>query len=206
MQKLSVRFGVLLALCLTSLFAYSKNIKKAPAKPSRAEAPFHKGSNTIGLGLGAGLSYDYTVNAVEPPALILTFDRGIVDQVGPGNIGIGGILAIKSATYKYSGGYKATWRSFIIGARGTWHLTLLNDKNNKFDPYGGVTVGFRINSYTNTFYNAYPGLIDPYNSATVFPVVGAFVGAKYNFAKNFGAFAEVGYDVSFVRGGLCFNF
>jgi len=33
-----------------------------------------------------------------------------------------------------------------------------------------------------------------------------FVGAKYNFVENFGAFAELGYDISFFKIGLNLNF
>ena len=83
--------------------------------------------------------------------------------------------------------------------------TILSKKNNKFDPYGGVTVGLRIATYNDTYYssNYYN---DPYSYNSVYPIVGAFVGAKYNFEKNFGAFAELGYDISFLRAGICLNF
>ena len=47
----------------------------------------------------------------------------------------------------------------IVAVRGTYHLTILAEKNNKFDPYAGVVLGLRFNSYKDTyddyFYNTY---------------------------------------------------
>jgi hypothetical protein len=175
---------------------------------SNAETPFHKSSNTLALGVGIGNNYNYYsgysyyTGIVSPPTFLLSFDHGIKDDLGPGNLGIGGILAVKSASYKYSSGsYKATWRNYIIGVRATYHLTLLAEKNNKFDPYAGVTAGVRINTYKDSYYTSYS-----VDDNTVYPVVGVFVGAKYNFSKNFGAFVEAGYDFAFLRGGINFNF
>ncbi len=138
----------------------------------------------------------------------MSYHHGLIEKVGPGSIGIGGVIGFKSATYKYkynfNGGnnnYKDTYTNFIIGVRGTYHLTLLANKNNKFDPYGGVTVGFRI------FDHNYGGPdLNPYNYNSVYPIAGLFVGAKYNFVPNFGVFAELGYDISLIRVGINFNF
>lgn len=191
-------------LLLIGTNAYSQKSKK---KISPSQTAFHKGSNTLGLGLGAGVGYNYYGDITSLPAFFVSFDHGIIDNAGPGNIGIGGIVAMKYASYKYtSGGYKAVWRNYIVGARGTWHLTLLADKNNKFDPYGGVTLGLRFTSHDDTYYNLNPTFYPPYAYKSVYPIAGAFVGAKYNFAKAVGVFAELGYDISFFRAGLNFNF
>jgi hypothetical protein len=175
--------------------------------------PFVKGSKTIGLALGAGVNYGYVtsyggryVNSL--PAFAIIYDQGIINDVGPGTIGIGGIAGIKTAHYNYyyyynpnnNGNYKKTWTNIIFGLRATYHLTLLKDKNNKFDPYGGVMLGFRILDYKNN------DAFDNYNYNTFYPIGGAFVGAKYNFTQNFGVFAELGYDISLVKIGINFNF
>ena len=178
------------------------------------EAPFVKGSNTIGISIGAGVDYGYGTrfggHYSNHPAIAVSYDHGIINNVGPGTIGIGGVFGFKSSTYKYSyytsnvngyRNYKDTYTNFIIGVRGTYHLTLLADKNNKFDPYGGITIGFRI------FDHNYDGPVkDPYKYNSVYPIAGLFVGAKYNFVPNFGAFAELGYDISLFRVGVNFNF
>lgn len=202
--KLLNNMRTLLTTLVLAILAF--NMQAANKKKSSTEnQPFHKGSNSLGIGLGAGMDYGYygTVSAI--PTIFATFDHGIVDHLGPGNLGIGGIIGVKSASTTYFSNYKATWRNIMIGVRGTWHLTLLADKNSKFDPYGGVTAGFRINTYSNSYYSNNQ-LVDPYDYNHVSPITGVFVGAKYNFSQHFGVFAEAGYDISLFRGGLSINF
>ncbi len=186
------------------LFSSVSNAQNAPA--------FDKGDNTIGLSIGLGVNYAYYNNAVNLPAFTLLYDHGTFGEVGPGTIGIGGIVGLKTSTYTYPasyGDYKATWTNYIIAARGTYHLTILKDKNNKFDPYAGIVLGVRINKYTDTYNDYYYSTYNRYyytNRASASAVKGVFIGAKYNFAKFFGAFAELGYDISIIRVGLNFNF
>jgi len=182
------------------------------------EAAFVKGSKTIAVSLGFGVDYGYGTfyggKYVNLPAVAVTYDQGVFENVGPGTIGIGGVVGFKNSYYRYNvdrdkngniinESYKDNYSNFIIGLRGTYHLTLLKDKNNKFDPYAGITVGVRIfnHKYNNPYYN---NAFDNYNNVN--PIAGAFIGAKYNFTKGFGAFAEVGYDISLLRIGLNFNF
>ncbi len=170
-----------------------------------AKPAFDKGSKTLGFSAGFGVAYGYYASTVNLPAFAVNYDQGIIANVGPGTIGIGGLVGYKSSHYKYpSTTYRANWTNIIIAARATYHLTLLKDKNNKFDPYGGVTAGVRINSYKDTYYNTLP--FNPNSYGGVSPVMGVFVGAKYNFTPSFGAFGELGYDISFLRLGLCVNF
>lgn len=207
MQTKPIHFFVTLMMIVFSNLLLIQPLQAKKNFATHAEAPFHKGTHTLGVGLGFGVDYDYYGDLTSPPSFVLMYDQGVKDHLGPGNLGIGGVVAVKSSVYKYAnGGYKAIWRNYILGVRGTYHLTLLVDKNNKFDPYGGVLAGFRMTTYDDTYYNANPGVLDPYNYNNVYPVVGAFLGAKYNFTKRFGAWAEVGYDISFFRMGLCVNF
>ncbi len=188
-------FSILMIVMTTSIF---QNLMAN-------EPAFDKGSKTLGLSAGFGLGYGYYGKTVNLPAFVISYDHGIKGDVGPGTIGIGGIVGWKSSHYKYGNGdYRATWTSYIFAARATYHLTVLKDKNNKFDPYAGVTLGVRMYRYKDTYYDRYGG--NPYNYGSMYGVYGAFIGAKYNFAEHFGAFAELGYDISFARLGLCVNF
>jgi hypothetical protein len=191
-----------LALAATSVFAQKKDVKE-----KSSETPFHKGSSTIALGIGlGGVSYNYYGSVNRMPAGVLYFDHGIKDNLGPGNLGIGGLVGYTSARYKYSsGGYKATWTNVVVAVRATWHLTILADKNNKFDPYGGAMAGVRVFGYNDSYYEDL-GLTNPYSYNSVYPTYGLFVGAKYNFSPNFGAWSELGYDIAFLKLGLNFNF
>ena len=155
--------------------------------------------------MGLGLDFDnyYGSDVTRMPAININYDHGIIKEVGPGTIGIGGLISYKRSTYRYSNDkYKETWTNYTFGVRGTYHLTILKDKNNKFDPYAGVTFGMRINRYRDTYYTSNAYL---YNYTNTHPVYGAFVGAKYNFAKVLGVFAELGYDISLFRVGLNLN-
>ncbi len=186
----------------------SKEKSKAMAN-KMADAPFAKGTKTLGLSVGAGVNYGYPTyyggRYVNYPAIGLQYDMGFLDNIGPGNIGLGGIIAYKSAVYKYSdyhGAYKSRYTNFAFGVRGTYHLTLLKEKNAKFDPYAGVTLGLRIFRYSdNDPYNTYKY---SYNSA--YPIVGGFVGARYLLTTHIAAFAELGYDVSMARIGISGSF
>lgn len=199
MKKPFLKFTLLSSALLIAAVSHAQN---APA--------FDKGDNTIGLAIGVGANhhssvrgYGYDYSYVDWPAFLVTFDHGTFGDVGPGTIGIGGMLGYKYAYLNNYGDYEASWTDVVIGARGTYHLTILKDKNNHFDPYAGVLLGMRIQTYRNTYYDYYD---DHYDSGGVFPATGVFVGAKYNFTKAFGAFAEVGYDVSVLRIGINFNF
>jgi hypothetical protein len=168
------------------------------------EPAFDKGSKTLGLSLGVGdgegsynSDYGYDNNNIGLPAFAVTYDQGIVGDVGPGTIGVGGIVAGKTS-WDNVNGYRATWSSFEVALRGDWHLTILKDRNNKFDPYAGVAIGGRFNHFSD---NAG----DPSSSSSSF-IFAPFVGAKYNFAEHVGVFAEASVDISLLRGGICFNF
>lgn len=188
MKKL-ITAGLMAASVITAGSAQAQ--KSGGARPA-----FAVGDNTIGLGVGVGLPYTYGGfgSIRNSPAFLVTYDHGTFGNVGPGTIGIGGIMSIQNSAYRYGNGRRETWTSFALGVRGTYHLTLLKDKNNKFDPYGGVTFGFRAESSTY------------YSGTDVRPMAGAFVGAKYNFVKNFGVWSELGFDVAIFKVGINFNF
>ncbi|MEO8086386.1 MAG: hypothetical protein ABI763_06185 [Bacteroidota bacterium] len=183
------------------LFCAVANAQNAPA--------FGKGDNTIGLGLGVGINYGYYSGGIAP-AMSVYFDHGFFGEVGPGTIGIGGILAYKSGHYNYGyGGYEYKWSSTIVAARGTYHLTILKDKNNHFDPYAGIVLGVRINHYTDTYDDYYFKNNNKHyysNESSADAVRGVFIGAKYNFTHFFGVFVEAGSDLSIITGGINFNF
>jgi hypothetical protein len=169
------------------------------------EPAFKKGSKTIGFAAGFGVEYGYYSGYRTLPAFTVIYDQGFFEDVGPGTIGIGGMVGVKTAHFNYAtGGYKSKWNNYIIGVRGTYHLTILKDKNNSFDPYAGIMLGIRIYRYKDTYYDSFGN--NPYSYRNLYFVQGAFIGAKYNFTNNFGVFAEAGYDISLARVGLNINF
>ncbi len=192
------------ALLMMLILCASTNVmaKKKKWDDAGKKAPFDKSSKTVGVFAGAGVGYSYTYYYGYAPSFAPSFgvlyDQGLL-KAGPGTVGIGGIIAANLSHVSYVGG-GATYDNFIIGVRGTWHLSILKEKNNKFDPYGGVMAGVRISSYDYT--DAYTRHIKTHG---VKPAQGVFVGAKYNFSRHFGAFAEVGFDAALFKIGLNFN-
>lgn len=201
MKKLLIT-SCILAATLSTVFAQKK--KDVQVNNTAYGTPFHKGSSTLAIGLGFGHGYgNYYGSVTRTPAFLAYFDHGIVDNLGPGNLGIGGIIAYSGARYEYNRG-EARWSHVIVGLRGTWHLTILADKNNKFDPYAGAMAGIRH----QTYHDDYPpnSTARDIKETRTYPTGGLFVGAKYNFTPSFGAWSELGYDVAFFKLGINFNF
>ncbi len=186
-QLLLAAAGLMLALSANAQ-------KKTGARPA-----FDAGDNAIGIAAGFGPAHTYSLANSYSPAFIINYEHGIVPNLGPGTLAIGGELGWQTSRYNYDyGGYRARWTTFTFAVRGIYHLTILKDKNNKFDPYGGLAAGAYFVSYDNDA----PGA-EHYGSA---PFVAPFVGAKYNFTPNFGAWSELGWDIAAFKIGLNFNF
>lgn len=151
----------------------------------------------LGVGLGIGYGYGILGGIHSTPALSLSVERGIIDNVGPGVISVGGLVGFKRYSWDYSG-YRSSWNNFFVAARGAYHYNIL--ENPKVDTYAGLSLGVRVESYTTNYdlyRNNYGGL-----SITS----GIFIGGRYMFTDNLGAFGEVGYDMSYLKLGLTARF
>ncbi|RAK68379.1 hypothetical protein DLM85_10180 [Hymenobacter edaphi] len=169
------------------------------AKSAAGNHDFGVGSTAANLGVGFGLGYGYGLfsGVRATPALSVSVERGILDNVGPGVIGIGGLVGYKSYSWN-SGGYKASWKNFIVAARGTYHYNIL--ENPKLDTYAGLSLGVRVESYS-TNYDIYNN-----NYGGVALMSGVFLGGRYMLTDNLGAFGELGYDMSYLKLGLTARF
>ncbi len=144
MQKNMIN-SLLAGIMMPALCFNAEAARKEDNRFHQQQGAFRRGSNTLSFGLGTGINYHYYGTFNSLPTFFLAYDHGIINGAGPGNIGIGGLLAMKAATYQYAnGGYRADWRHYFAGARASWHLTVLAGKNNMFDPYTGVSAGVRI--------------------------------------------------------------
>ncbi|WP_210518465.1 outer membrane beta-barrel protein [Hymenobacter terricola] len=92
-------------------------------------------------------------------------------------------------------GDKWKYTDVIVMVRGALHYPV----SDKFDAYGGVGLGMR-----------YAGVSFEGNSlgtaSSTAVTSGLFVGGRYFFAQNIGAFAELGYDQSYRKIGLTAKF
>jgi hypothetical protein len=153
-------------------------------------AAFPRGTIVGNLGIGVGDLYwgsGYgTVAGVSPT---LDIDVAVTDKLGIGNIGVGGTLAYTSSKVNNGYGNSVTFTGWLVGFRATYHFMLNSDQlKGKFDPYGGVLLGYIIASGPDN-----PDLYGVSNKASAFQP-GIFAGAHYYFVPHFGVFAELGYD------------
>ncbi|HYV91482.1 MAG TPA: hypothetical protein VE978_06855 [Chitinophagales bacterium] len=156
---------------------------------------FTEGMNAINFGVGFGNFYYLGFSGYgyhSTPALTLSLDHGLkkLDEI-QGTIGIGGLVGFRSSSfdnYALAGHYHIN--NFIIAARATYHAGFINTQ--KFDLYGGIMVGIRIEADSPDLGYYGGGYLTG----------GAFVGGVYYFVSSVGAFAEIGYDVSYLKIGL----
>jgi hypothetical protein len=168
---------------------------------------FEKGTNVVSAGIGLGGNFGSYTYGSQTPGISAQYERGIWDVGGPGVISLGGYVGTKS--YKYSGasgGYKwdQKWSYTIIGVRSAYHLNKID--NEKFDVYGGLMLSYNILSYK--YSDNYGGAGSSYYSGSYGSHMGftAYIGGRYLFANNLGAFAELGYGVSYLTLGLALKF
>jgi hypothetical protein len=165
---------------------------------------FDKGDKVIsaGIGLGNTLFAFGSLYSTSVPPVWIAGDYCIREDLGPGNLGVGAILGYSAfkSTYTYSGdkyGWKYT--TLVIAARGTYHFTDLVDK---LDLYGGIDLGAKI--LTDKYY----GDNTIVNNTTLGSglLLEPFAGARYYFADNIAANAELGYGFAILKLGIAFKF
>jgi hypothetical protein len=94
------------------------------------------------------------------------------------------------------------FNAFYFGFPGSYHFNELLDLNTpEFDLYAGINLGFRNFAWREDTLN---GLGNVYGSGVF---AGLFVGSRYYFQNNFGAFGELGIGGSSnSRLGISFRF
>lgn len=161
-----------------------------------------KGEQVVKLGIGIGSYYGGDGYASRVPPISASYEKGILDGLlgGKASIGVGGYLGYSANKWESSfnnetWGYKYSY--LILGARGLFHYQLVK----KLDTYAGLMLGYNVVS--SKYYGS--DAIAPYvGSASSASGIGysAFAGARYNFNKKFGAYAEIGYGISALELGV----
>lgn len=173
----------LLALVLASASALTCMAQKAG---------FIKANKLLNAGIGVNSYYGGGI------PIGASFEIGVTDEIS-----VGTNVDYVSSKYNYGLGYSYKFTTMYFGARGSYHANeLLNINNEKVDLYGGATIGFRVFKWKDSYSNE--TLSGSYDNGVY---VGAFIGGKYYFSSNIGAFAEVGAIGSTnARVGLAFKF
>jgi hypothetical protein len=158
---------------------------RSSARASVRSSSGHRKFLNAGIGLAAYTAGGFPIGA--------SFEVEVKD-----NVSVGGFLDY--ARYGYSDyGYRWNYTFVYLGARASYHAgELLGVTNPKFDPYAGISLGYRASRYGNNdgYYGSY---YNPYGSSVFF---GAHLGARYLFSDKVGGFAEVGYGVAALKLGV----
>ena len=193
------RSALVISLCSIALLGQYSSLAQA----------FGPGDNIIGLGLGVGGSYNAygSYNGVSP-LITAHFEHGLGLKAGPGTIGAGAFIGYKTAHYRsdlyypYYLDYRWTYVQF--GARASYHW---NDWHGieQLDTYAGVLAGVSIRIESDNSY--YPGYSNYLGPRTHHPFRhDVFAGARWYFSDSFAAYADLGYGLSNLCGGLSFKF
>ncbi len=159
------------------------------------ESMFNLGDNVLNLGIGLGntlYSGSYYTKGVPPVSV--SFEHAVADEIlEKGVIGVAGYLGYSSYKYDYLGwGYK--YSNIIVGAGGLFHYPLVD----KLDTYAGVLLGYNIASATE--FGTPTGW--DYGATSGGFIFSGFVGARYYFAEQFAAFAQLGYGIAYLTLGV----
>lgn len=159
--------------------------------------PFQIGTSTVNAGVGIGTSLGGL--GKSRPALSISFDHGLWQAGEQGVISLGGYVG--NTGYKYTDlGYTAKWNYMVVGARAAYHYQGLTSLP-ELDAYGGVMLAYNLVKYSSDGTNT--GMANNYGSGLGFSF---FLGGRWFFSENIGAFAELGYGVSVLNVGASFKF
>ncbi|HCM75190.1 MAG TPA: hypothetical protein DIS90_02325 [Cytophagales bacterium] len=142
-----------------------------------AFAQYAKGDKLLNVGIGVNSYY----NGGIPVGA--SFEVGVTDEISVGG-------SIDYLSHNYGTFFGNDWRftALYIGARGSYHFNeLLNLKNDKIDLYGGLTLGYRSFTWSDSSYGS--GLGNSYGSGAF---LGIYAAGRYYFSEKVGAFLEVG--------------
>lgn len=169
---------------------------------------FEKGENVAGLLVGIGGNYSaYDDYSSVTPALGLFYEKATNANVGPGVLGLGGLIAYKSlhseGHYYSSYNYDYDWTYLILGFRGAYHWNTWHEVP-KLDTYAGLMLGYNIVSFHDN--TNYPDGYDEYNSSSSGLGLSLYVGSRYYFSDRFGVLAELGYGIAVLNIGCQLKF
>jgi hypothetical protein len=199
------------------IFSASFGQETAPQPVTAAPATnwaFSKGTNVINAGVGMGGYYNYWGGGYyETPNFILSYENGTFGNVGPGTISLGALLSYKGIGDNYIGGdgysYADNWTYWILGFRSAYHLNVPGAP--KFDPYGGLMLGYYFLNHTfstnnpNYMHPGDPGYV--YYTATYpnYAALSVYVGARYYLSNTVGIWGELGYGYTTLAIGVNFK-
>lgn len=165
---------------------------------SSAQTAFQTGTTVLQPGIGFGLINTY--GNIKTPPISLTLDVTANNDWSLG--GYVGYASSRDVLFPKGSlgltedtGNEYTY--FIFGGRANYHFA----GNSKVDPYMGAMLGYNAVSASSFGLGTLNFTIGA--SAVLY---GGQVGIRYFASPNFGFFAEAGYGVSYITGGISLKF
>ncbi len=156
-----------------------------------AAQAFKESDKLLNLGIGIGTPYFGSgYKSKLPVNPTITFEKGIQP-----NISVGGTLSYASSKYNYY--FDLNYTAIFLGARGSYHFPLSNQKT---DLYAGAGLGYVIVSVSSkeSGYSASAASGVGYN---------VFGGVRYYVGAKAAVYAELGYgSLSIGNAGVSFKF
>lgn len=162
---------------------------------TNAQSLFEKGTQLFKMGVG--------LNANGTP-LEVSYEKGIKeDFLGVDGLvlGIGGNVGYYGYKEDFSllnSSYSWKYTNIVVAGRALAHYPLIN----KLDTYAGLVLGYNVASTKYDGPNA--GSVTSPSAGGL--VLGGLVGARYEFSQNWGAYAELGYSISYATIGVAYKF
>ena len=144
---------------------------------NQASAQFAKNDNLLNIGIGVNSYYSGGI------PFGASFEVGVTDEISVGG-------SVDYLSHNYGSVFGSDWKftAIYIGARGSYHFNeLLNLSNENIDVYGGLTLGYRSFSWSDSAFGT--GRVDIYGSGMF---LGIYAAGRYYFSEKVGAFLEVG--------------
>ncbi len=156
---------------------------------TQGQAQFKEGDHLVNLGFGLNSYYTGGI------PICAGYEYGLSRYISAGG-------EIDYFHYHYNYGSDYNFSALYLSGRISYHFNeLFNINDKKWDFYGGGSLGYR--SYSDN-YNGPVTRTGYYGSAVW---LGVHAGAKYYFAQNFGAFAEIGaLGSTNIRTGITLRF
>ena len=169
---------------------------------------FEPGDNVAGLMIGIGGHYDaYGSYSSVTPAISGFYEKATSANVGPGVLGLGGLIAYNSLHadghyYSYYN-YDYDWTYLILGFRGAYHWNTWHEVP-ELDTYGGLMLSYNIETFHDN--TNYPDGYVEYSSSGSHLGLSIYFGSRYYFSEKFGVVAELGYGIAVLNIGAQVKF
>lgn len=168
----------------------------------------------LNVGLGFGTTFLASGAYRILPPISASLDVGVTDDIS-----VGAYLGFASASWKYGGrgycnmhnngywyDYTDTyhWNYYLFGIRGAFHFARFIDNNN-LDLYAGLMLGERYARFSWSTDDPCPKNAYTFGQTGSGLFLSGFVGCRYRFTDKVGAFAELGYGLTFLNVGVNFK-